>query len=412
MRKWLVLLLLIVLLPGTVVAQSDIPVVYGVFFYSPTCPHCHKVMEDDLPRMAAEFGDQWQLLFVNVSAREGSLLFQSAYNAPDIPVNGGSVPTLVIGNQVMVGSAEIPDRAFDIIRDGLATGGIGLPNIPGLREAYSANLAGATQTGVADYASVLGAVETDTFDLADAIAATVLALLSGSILVVGAAIFRRLRGWNGQGVDASLPRMAALSTALLGIFVGLTLAYEAWVTPLVLVVALVEIAALAAVAYALFKARKSNKTLQLPRWLLPVSVVGGLAVAGYLSYIELTQSDAVCGLVGECNLVQQSGYARLFGILPIGVFGIVGYLLILALWFVSRRSQSKQVRSLLLAAALFGVIFSIYLTVLEIFVINAVCMWCISSALISLLILWLVAGEVWEKPKVAQRLTYSQRHHA
>lgn len=412
MRKWLALLLLIVLLPGTVLAQSDIPVVYGVFFYSPTCPHCHKVMEEDLPRMAAEFGDQWQLLFVNVSLREGSLLFQSAYNAPNIPVNSGSVPTLVIGNQVMVGSAEIPDRAFDIIRDGLANGGIYLPEIPGLLPAYNAMLAGSTQTGIADYAGVLGIVESDIFDLADAIAATVLALLSGSLLVVGAAIFRRLRGWNGQGVDASLPRMAALSTALLGIFVGLTLAYEAWVTPAVLIVALVEIGALAAVAYALFRARQGGKALQLPRWLLPVSIIGGLAVAGYLSYIEITQSDAVCGLVGECNLVQQSAYARLFGILPVGVFGIVGYLLILALWFVSRRSRSPQARSLLLAAALFGVVFSIYLTVLEIFVINAVCMWCISSALISLLILWLVAGEAWEKPHDEHLLTYSQRHHA
>ena len=58
------------------------------------------------------------------------------------------------------------------------------------------------------------------------------------------------------------------------------------------------------------------------RWLIPLLCLVGMGVAGYLSYVETTQVEAVCGPVGDCNTVQQSEYARLFGILPIGILGI------------------------------------------------------------------------------------------
>jgi len=51
----------------------------------------------------------------------------------------------------------------------------------------------------------------------------------------------------------------------------------------------------------------------------------GLFIAGYLAYVETTGSTALCGPVGNCNAVQLSTYARLFGVLPIAYVGLIGY---------------------------------------------------------------------------------------
>ncbi len=124
----------------------------------------------------------------------------------------------------------------------------------------------------------------------------------------------------------------------------------------------------------------SRKQVQ---WFIPLLCIAGLVVAGYLAYVETAQIEAYCGAVGDCNTVQQSEYARLFGFLPIGVLGMAGYLAILAAWLVSRRARGKLAAyaSLLqLALAAFGILFSIWLTCLELFVIGAVCAWCLASA--------------------------------
>jgi len=128
---------------------------------------------------------------------------------------------------------------------------------------------------------------------------------------------------------------------------------------------------------------------------LPVLCLIGLGVAGYLSYVEIFVVEAVCGPVGDCNAVQSSPYARLFGVLPIGVLGIGGYLAILGAWFYPRLRSDRLARLApvaILCMAIFGVIFSVYLTYLEIYVIRAVCMWCITSAVIMTLLLLVSLG--------------------
>jgi uncharacterized membrane protein len=130
----------------------------------------------------------------------------------------------------------------------------------------------------------------------------------------------------------------------------------------------------------------------LPEWTersIPVLAVLGLGVSLYLTYIETNQVNAVCGPVGNCNAVQSSPYAHLFGVLPVGLLGAIGYLAILAAWFVGRLDSNlgALARAGLFGMALFGVLFSIYLTYLELFVIRAVCIWCVSQAALMALIL-------------------------
>jgi uncharacterized membrane protein len=127
---------------------------------------------------------------------------------------------------------------------------------------------------------------------------------------------------------------------------------------------------------------------QRPQWveyLTPFLVVIGMGVAGYLAYIELTATIAVCGPVGDCNAVNTSSYARLFGVLPIGVMGVGGCIAILIVWLWKRFRSDKLAAfmpTILFGGALFGTLFSMYLTYLEVYVIHAVCMWCLSSAVI------------------------------
>jgi uncharacterized membrane protein len=126
------------------------------------------------------------------------------------------------------------------------------------------------------------------------------------------------------------------------------------------------------------------------KWSIPVSVIGGLAVAGYLTFIESTGTPVMCGPTGGCDTVQSSKYAILFGVLPIGVLGLAGYLAILAGWvawqFGPQAIKKMGVLSVW-AMCIFGVLFSIYLTFLEPFVIGATCMWCISSAILMMILL-------------------------
>jgi len=124
----------------------------------------------------------------------------------------------------------------------------------------------------------------------------------------------------------------------------------------------------------------------------PILALAGLGVAVYLAYVETQAVPAVCGPVGDCNAVQSSPYARLFGVLPIGVLGAAGYLAILAAWLWRRWRSDRLATYAPLAVfgmTLFGVLFSVYLTYLELFVIRAVCAWCLTSAVIMMLLMLL-----------------------
>jgi uncharacterized membrane protein len=118
---------------------------------------------------------------------------------------------------------------------------------------------------------------------------------------------------------------------------------------------------------------------------IPILAIIGLGASIYLTYVEVTHTNVVCGPVGDCNAVQSSPYAKLFGLIPIGLVGALGYIAILVTWLWRRvRSDafSKIAGPIMFVMALFGTLFSVYLTYLELFVIHAVCIWCLSSAII------------------------------
>jgi uncharacterized membrane protein len=118
----------------------------------------------------------------------------------------------------------------------------------------------------------------------------------------------------------------------------------------------------------------------------------GIAVAGIGVAIYITISDAGGGapacLVGGngCQTVADSQYSHLLGV-NVAVFGIVGYALLLL--SAVARGDAGRFAGLLLALVGFG--FSAYLTYLELFVIDAICQWCVASAVLMALSLIVAA---------------------
>jgi len=103
----------------------------------------------------------------------------------------------------------------------------------------------------------------------------------------------------------------------------------------------------------------------------------GLAISAYLTWVHYAGIEPVCTGISDCERVQSSDYAELVGI-PVAVLGLAGYSTILAsLW------TRVEVTALL---SYLAVAFSAYLTWAEVFKIDAICQWCVASALITVAI--------------------------
>lgn len=122
-------------------------------------------------------------------------------------------------------------------------------------------------------------------------------------------------------------------------------------------------------------------------------VIAVLALIGVLMSLYLTLhkfgyiGTLACG-TGSCDTVQTSPWAVFMGV-PVPVMGVVGYSVLLVLAIIGlqpAQAENRKLGLLIFLLADIAVAFTIYLTYLEAFVINAWCRWCIGSALIVTLI--------------------------
>lgn len=126
----------------------------------------------------------------------------------------------------------------------------------------------------------------------------------------------------------------------------------------------------------------------------------GFFVALYLWLHQLgVGGELKCG-AGGCDTVQASRWARLLGI-PVAAYGVVGYAAILIVALAALRPAALGRRGptlVLVALASAGMLFTLYLTYLELFVIHAICRWCVVSAVI-ITAIWLVALAALRGPR-------------
>jgi uncharacterized membrane protein len=117
--------------------------------------------------------------------------------------------------------------------------------------------------------------------------------------------------------------------------------------------------------------------------------LAGVFVALYLSLYKLGYIGTLACSVGSCETVQTSRWATLFGV-PVAVLGVLFYVAILAAALAGLSAalvDSKRLSVLLVVMTGAGVLFSLWLTWLELFVIHAICVYCVTSALIVTLLL-------------------------
>ena len=113
-------------------------------------------------------------------------------------------------------------------------------------------------------------------------------------------------------------------------------------------------------------------------------ILAGIGIAIYLSYVKLFGLEPYCAGVGNCEAVQTSPYAQFLGI-PVALLGLAGYIGLLALFAVKQvdwRGWGHLAEQAFFLSTLVGVLFSAYLTYIELFVILAVCPWCVASAVV------------------------------
>jgi uncharacterized membrane protein len=338
--KYLLVLILVVglLVPLTQDAQAgtdfqsqDGPVVRVIMFWMSTCGHCEYVINDVLPPLQEQYGDQLEILLIELVTQEDVDTLYETAAILGIPPNNVGVPFMLVGEQVLRGSQQIPSELPGLIETHLASGGLDYPSFP-LLEGYLPE-------------------EVEEPDSGNDVA-------------------------QGEAQSAG-PAADSISN-------GFTIAY---------IVLIGMGLAIIITIYALVRNREPGSTRRNAwlDWLVPVVALVGIGVAGYLTYVETQAVVAICGPVGDCNAVQNSPYAKILGILPVGIFGLVGYVAILIAWVIQKVNHGRwasYAQLAMLGMAFFGTLYSVYLTYLEIWVIRAVCMWCISSAvLITLLML-------------------------
>jgi uncharacterized membrane protein len=128
----------------------------------------------------------------------------------------------------------------------------------------------------------------------------------------------------------------------------------------------------------------SDRGLRLGAGLVALAGVG---VAGYLTWAHFADSSVLCVAGGGCETVQESEYAEIAGI-PVAVLGLGAYAIILGLvaW------DTVGARLAAASLAFVGLLFSLYLLALQLFVIEAVCIWCMANDLVIAPALALLTG--------------------
>jgi uncharacterized membrane protein len=328
MRKALLLLLtlLLVISASTSVKampiHSEQPVVHAVLFFSNGCPYCNEVLTNTLPPIQDQYQSQLSLVLIEVGTLQDINNLYALGDALGLTKEQVAVPFLLVDRTPLIGVDEIKNQFLSLIDKYLASGGLEYPDIPLLNEMLPKAVA---FTSYDPYLHLVPPTKTVSQTTSTALAWGIMAIMIIALILM---ILMVVRAFQGKPLK------------------------------------------------------------EVKGWLdmaIPILSIIGLGVSIYLTYVEVTHTNAICGPVGDCNAVQSSSYAKLFGLIPIGLVGALGYIAILVTWLWRRvRSDAfaKAAGLIMFVMALFGTLFSVYLTYLELFVIHAVCIWCLSSAVI------------------------------
>lgn len=127
---------------------------------------------------------------------------------------------------------------------------------------------------------------------------------------------------------------------------------------------------------------------RVARPVMAALALAGLGIASYLVYVHYSGSQIACS-TGGCEAVQKSRYADIFG-LPIAVLGVSAYAVLL----LTLARDDLPARVATAAVAVAGAIFAVYLVIVQVAVVDAICQWCVASDALTVLLAVLALDRV------------------
>ncbi len=130
--------------------------------------------------------------------------------------------------------------------------------------------------------------------------------------------------------------------------------------------------------------------------IIAVLSLGGIFLATYLTLYKLGYIEALACGTGSCELVQSSRWSKLLG-QPVALWGVAFYLAMFSLsaaGSVGRLAESKFIGVALAAMSGWGVLFSGWLTYVEVARLHAICRYCVGSAVLVLVLFALSAADL------------------
>ncbi len=137
-------------------------------------------------------------------------------------------------------------------------------------------------------------------------------------------------------------------------------------------------------------AKEPMSKLEKLRWVSAGLTLVGLLDSVYLTWIKLTHRLAVCNNIGDCEAVNNSIYSEIGSTdIPIAVMGAGAFLVMLIVLLLEKRVSIFEDNGVVvvLALSMIGVLYSAYLTYIEIFVLKAICPYCVLSAVVLVILL-------------------------
>lgn len=283
-----------------------------VLFWSPTCPHCHDVIENILPPIQERFKNKLLITYIMLYKESQAEPFYNLASEYGVKKSDVGVPFMIIGNKVLIGTDEIEKDMPNMIQDGIKRGGVPFPE------------------------KVLHSEFSKYIDV------------------------RAIENKNSEGKP-----------------------YAIFTVIFLLIVALYSLLSLK------FKSliRYVNFFKVIRGYLIPMVIVMGFLISIYLFYLETTGSSGVCIIFSGCDTVQKSSFSHIFGVIPVAALEIFAYCVFFALWVYAYKLNKDKVfhfdsKMVLFWISFMAVIVAICLTTLEIFIINAACVYCIISSII------------------------------
>lgn len=304
-----------------------------------------------LPELNDTFGSQLEVVILDINLPDGKSLFLAAIEAYAVP--SSVVPLMIVGDTYLLGTASIEDQVHELIDFHLSQGGAEFPAIPGLSAVVDSLLETQAVSSAQPSPSAASTPTRNAIIPTPGIGQDPNPLPSDSPILNIPGFSEHLR----QDPVGYPIGMLILAGMILSLVLG------TWM-------------------FVKGRQRVIHKPVS---WIIPILCIAGFIIAGYLFFKDTRDMDVFCDGVGDCQAVQHSQYSRLYGFMPVSAIGMLGYMFLLGLWILSIRSKDRLLQMASLAMpvlAVCGLLFSIWLTWLELYVIGAVCAWCLASAVV------------------------------